>query len=152
MAVKLGRPARPVQPLNSNRARNLRRSRRLEALAHTPARTRMHMQRTAQLQSVGLKTRILLAEDHSDSRDALRALLEAFGFDVLEAVDGRQAVDLALAERPGLILMDVMMPEMDGFEAIRKLRESARTRGTPIIVVTATDQEDEAMAAGADAY
>jgi len=112
----------------------------------------MHMQRTSQLQSVGLKTRILLAEDHSDSRDALRTLLESFGFEVLEAINGRQAVDVALAERPGMILMDVMMPEMDGFEAIRKLRQSARTRTTPIIVVTATDQEDEALSAGANAY
>ena len=112
----------------------------------------MHMQRTSQLQSVGLKTRILLAEDHSDSRDALRTLLESFGFEVLEAINGRQAVDVALAERPGLILMDVMMPEMDGFEAIRKLRQSARTRTTPIIVVTATDQEDEALSAGVNAY
>ncbi|MGH7463045.1 MAG: response regulator [Longimicrobiales bacterium] len=110
------------------------------------------MQRTSQLQTVGLKTRILLAEDHSDSRDALRALLEAFGFEVLEAINGRQAVDVALAERPGLILMDVMMPEMDGFEAIGKLRQSARTRATPIIVVTATDKEEEALAAGANAF
>ncbi len=110
------------------------------------------MQRNAQLHSVGVRTRILLAEDHPDSRDALRALLEAFGFDVLEAVNGRQAVEVALKERPSLILMDVMMPEMDGYEAIRALRQAARTRTTPIIAVTATDGEDEALQAGANDY
>jgi CheY-like chemotaxis protein len=96
---------------------------------------------------------ILVAEDHLDSRDALRALLEAFGYDVIEAVNGRQAVNLALELRPDLILMDIMMPELDGFEATRALRRDSRTRTTPIIAVTAMEGAQQlAMQAGASDY
>lgn len=82
---------------------------------------------------------ILLAEDHFDSREALRALLEAHGYEVIEAVNGREAVDRAQAEQPDLILMDIMMPEIDGFEATRMLRRSEAMNGVPIIAVTAMD-------------
>jgi CheY-like chemotaxis protein len=82
---------------------------------------------------------ILVAEDHLDSRDAMRALLEAFGYTVLEAVNGRQAVDIAKRERPDLILMDIMMPELDGFEATRQIRGFPATRHIPIITLTAMD-------------
>jgi CheY-like chemotaxis protein len=96
---------------------------------------------------------ILVAEDHLDSRDALRALLEAFGYRVLVAVDGRQAVDLAVAEQPDLVLMDIMMPEMDGFEATRALRGDARTANMPIIAVTAMEGAQQlALQAGADDF
>jgi two-component system, cell cycle response regulator DivK len=96
---------------------------------------------------------ILVAEDHLDSRDALRALLEAFGYHVLEAVNGRQAVDVALAQRPDLILMDIMMPELDGFEATRELRRHNATRATPIIAVTAMEGAHQlAIQAGANDY
>ncbi len=82
---------------------------------------------------------ILIAEDHHDSRDALRTLLEAVGYRAVVATNGREAVDLALVEVPDLILMDVMMPEMDGLEATRVLRQHAATRLTPIIAVTAME-------------
>jgi CheY-like chemotaxis protein len=96
---------------------------------------------------------ILIAEDHLDSRDAMRALLEAFGFRVLVAVNGREAVNTALAETPDLILMDIMMPELDGFEATRELRQHASTRGTPIIAVTAMEGAHQlAIQAGANDY
>jgi two-component system, cell cycle response regulator DivK len=96
---------------------------------------------------------ILVAEDHLDSRDALRALLEAFGYQVLEAVNGRQAIDIALEFRPDLILMDIMMPELDGFEATRELRRHAETSGTPIIAVTAMEGAHQlAMQAGASDF
>ena len=75
---------------------------------------------------------ILVAEDHLDSRDALRALLEAFGYRVIEAVNGREAIQLALELRPDLILMDIMMPELDGFEATRELRRHGEMSSTPI--------------------
>lgn len=101
----------------------------------------------------GTGTRILIAEDHFDSREALRMLLAAFGFDVVEAINGREAVERALEAPPHLILMDVMMPEMDGFEAIRVLREKDETREIPIIAVTALDGAQEiALNAGADDY
>src|SRR5512133_12428 len=96
---------------------------------------------------------ILVAEDHLDSRDALRALLEAFGYTILLAVNGRQAVDVALAASPDLILMDIMMPELDGFEATRELRQHERTAKTPIIAVTAMEGAHQlALLAGANDY
>lgn len=96
---------------------------------------------------------ILVAEDHLDSRDALRALLEAFGYQVVVAVNGRQAVDLALESGPDLILMDIMMPELDGFEATRELRRHERTAQTPIIAVTAMEGAHQlALQAGANDY
>ena len=96
---------------------------------------------------------ILIAEDHLDSRDALRALLEAFGYHVLEAANGRQAVEIALMHDPDLILMDIMMPELDGFEATRQLRRHQATHSTPIIAVTAMEGAHLlAMQAGANDY
>lgn len=97
--------------------------------------------------------RILIAEDHLDSREALRILLEAFGFRVETAVHGRDALDLALAAPPDLILMDVMMPEVDGLEVIRRLRQDERTRAVPVIAVTAMDGAQRlAIQAGADDF
>jgi CheY-like chemotaxis protein len=96
---------------------------------------------------------ILVAEDHLDSRDALRALLEAVGYHVLEAVNGRQAIDVALACDPDLILMDIMMPELDGFEATRELRRHELTSDTPIIAVTAMEGAQQlAIQAGANDF
>jgi CheY-like chemotaxis protein len=96
---------------------------------------------------------ILVAEDHLDSRDAMRALLEAFGFRVLVAGNGREAVETALREGPDLILMDIMMPELDGFEATRQLRLHASMQRTPIIAVTAMEGAQQlALQAGANDY
>lgn len=95
--------------------------------------------------------RILIAEDHLDSREALRILLEAAGYDVAVAVDGRDAVEAAKSDRPDLILMDIMMPEFDGLQAIRELRSREDTRSIPIIAVTAMDSAQRvSMEAGAD--
>jgi CheY-like chemotaxis protein len=102
---------------------------------------------------VNAASTILVAEDHLDSRDALRALLEAFGYRVLVAVDGRQAVQMAVTEQPDLVLMDIMMPEMDGFEATRAIRGDARTASMPIIAVTAMEGAQQlALQAGADDF
>ena len=99
------------------------------------------------------KSRILIAEDHPDSREALRELLEAFGFEVLEAMNGEDAVRAALEQKPRLILMDVMMPEKDGFQAIREIRQIPELASTPIIAVTAMDGARElALTAGANDY
>ena len=96
---------------------------------------------------------VLVAEDHLDSRDAMRALLEAFGYHVIVAVNGREAVDLAQTHRPSLILMDIMMPELDGFEATRVLRARPEFDGIPIIAVTAMEGAQQlAMQAGANDY
>jgi two-component system cell cycle response regulator DivK len=80
---------------------------------------------------------ILIAEDNPDSRDALRSLLEAYGFHVLEAENGQEAVKKALRFRPDLVLMDIMMPVMDGLNATRILRSSPEFRQVPIIALTA---------------
>jgi len=94
---------------------------------------------------------ILVAEDHFDSRHALRTLLEAVGYRALEATNGREAVERAIAEHPDLILMDIMMPEFDGLQAIRELRSREETRSIPIIAVTAMDSAQRvSMEAGAD--
>jgi CheY-like chemotaxis protein len=93
---------------------------------------------------------ILIAEDHMDSREALGALLEAFGFRVVPATNGAEAVSLARQDPPDLILMDIMMPEMDGFEATRRIRGFPETRDIPIITLTAMDNA-RAMALDAGA-
>ena len=96
---------------------------------------------------------ILIAEDHVDSREALSALLEAFGFHVVPAVNGREAVELARESLPDLILMDIMMPELDGFEATRRIRGFPGTRHIPIITLTAMDgARSLALDAGANDF
>ncbi|HEX6940446.1 MAG TPA: response regulator [Longimicrobiales bacterium] len=95
--------------------------------------------------------RILVAEDHHDSREALRILLESAGYHVAVAMDGRAALDQALVDPPDLILLDVMMPELDGLEVTRRLRSSETTQAVPIIAITAMQGAQElALEAGAD--
>lgn len=92
---------------------------------------------------------VLIAEDHEDSRDALRVLLEAVGYRVALAANGREAVEAACAVHPDLILMDMMMPEVDGFEATRALRRTAEFRQVPILAVTAmAGSRERALEAG----
>jgi CheY-like chemotaxis protein/anti-sigma regulatory factor (Ser/Thr protein kinase) len=79
---------------------------------------------------------ILVAEDHEPSRRALARVLRGLGYTVFEAGDGREAVELAQAERPFVVLMDVNMPGMDGIEAVRALRSDPATRDLPIFALT----------------
>jgi CheY-like chemotaxis protein len=96
---------------------------------------------------------ILVAEDHPDSRDALCALLEAYGYRVAVAENGRQAVEQAVAVHPDLILMDIMMPGLDGLQATRILRSRKGFESTPIIALTAMEGARERVReAGCDAY
>lgn len=81
--------------------------------------------------------KILLVDDHEDNRFALMMVLEREGYRALGAENGRVAVELARAELPDLVLMDLAMPVMDGREAMKVLREDARTAGIPIVVLTA---------------
>lgn len=101
----------------------------------------------------GVAPTVLVAEDHLDSRDAMRALLEAFGYHVIVATNGREAVELATSHRPDLVLMDIMMPELDGFEATRELRKRPELDGMPIIAVTAMEGAHQlAIQAGANDF
>jgi two-component system, cell cycle response regulator DivK len=96
---------------------------------------------------------ILIAEDHPDSREALRTLLEVHGYRVICAPDGRRAVEEAIRVGPDLIVMDIMMPEMDGFEATRLLRANKNFRQVPIVALTAMEGAREmVLAAGCDDY
>jgi two-component system cell cycle response regulator DivK len=102
-----------------------------------------------------LRTRILIAEDYDDNRELLRLMLEKAGYCVRETRDGRELIEAARAELPDLILIDLSMPQLDGWGALRELRSDARTRSVPCVAVTAfaadVDRE-RAFAAGFDAY
>jgi diguanylate cyclase (GGDEF)-like protein len=88
---------------------------------------------------LSLGHRILLVEDDVSVRGVLRKQLELEGYVVAEASNGRQALELALSENPDLILLDLMMPEMDGLEFMRRLKSHRDAAGIPIIVLTAKD-------------
>ena len=98
---------------------------------------------------------VLLVEDDEDTRHFMRLELEEHGFIVLEAEDGRRAVDIALQASPDAILMDLTLPLMDGFDATKLIRESEKHKDVPIIAVTGhqeTDFRSGARASGFDAY
>jgi len=82
-------------------------------------------------------TTVLVVEDYDDTRFLLRAMLEMRGYKVVEAADGRQAVEVAAKELPGLILMDLNLPVLDGFEATRQIHAQAPTRDVPVVAVSA---------------
>jgi CheY-like chemotaxis protein len=99
--------------------------------------------------------RILLVEDNAMNLDMLKRRLERRGFEVLVAQDGAEGVRVAVESQPRLVLMDISLPVMDGWEATRQLKAHPRTSGIPILVLTAhalsTDRE-KCFAAGADDY
>jgi DNA-binding response OmpR family regulator len=91
--------------------------------------------------------RILVVDDSPDVRLALATILEDAGYDVVEAEDGDQVFDLAVKESPNLVLLDVMMPRVNGFDALATLKADTRTSPIPVIMVTAKGRpEDMAMA------
>ena len=95
---------------------------------------------------------VLLVDDNEDGRAALRALLEALGYEVLEAADGYEALERARDGKPRLILMDLMMPRMDGLEATRRIREIPALSDVPIVCLSAMEgAESASLEAGCDA-
>ena len=86
--------------------------------------------------------RVLVVDDFDDSRFSLSKLLEIEGYEVIEATDGAQAVEKALADKPDLILMDLSLPVIDGLSATRQIRQSADMKRVPIIALTAHDLID----------
>jgi len=99
--------------------------------------------------------KILLVEDNEDNRDMLSRRLIRNGYDVSLANDGGAGVAQALSEVPDLILMDMSLPVLDGWEATRRVKENPATRAIPIIALTAhamADDREKAIAAGCDDY
>ena len=99
--------------------------------------------------------KILLVEDNEMNRDMLSRRLERRGFSIVMAFDGDQGVRLALSEKPDIILMDMSLPIMDGWEATRQLKGNPATRGIPIIALTAhamSSDEQKAREAGCDDF
>ncbi len=97
----------------------------------------------------------MVVEDNEPSRDALSRRLERRGYRVVLAVDGEQAIALGRSEGPDLILMDLGLPRVDGWEATRRLKADPTTRRIPIIVLSAhamTNDRDKALQAGGDDF
>ncbi len=100
-------------------------------------------------------SKVLLVEDNEMNRDMLSRRLERKGFDVVYAQDGNIAVDLASSEQPALILMDMSLPVMDGWEATRRIKADPGTKNIPIIALTAhamAGDREKAMKAGCEDY
>ena len=102
-----------------------------------------------------MSKRILVVEDHEDNRRIMRDLLTSAGYEMIEAVTGEDGVALAERERPDLILMDIQLPGLDGYEATRRIKANPALRSIPIIAVTSyalSGDEIKAREAGCDAY
>ena len=103
----------------------------------------------------GHKPTVLVVDDNADTRVVVRWQLERWGCRVVEAADGRDAVEKTVEHRPDLVVMDLSMPVADGYEAIRSIRSREEFSRLPIIAVTAFDRavaRDGAQAAGFDHY
>ena len=100
-------------------------------------------------------SKILLVEDNEMNRDMLSRRLKRRGYEILIAVDGAEGVAIATAEKPDLILMDMSLPIMDGWEATKKIKANPKTRSIPTIALTAhamAGDREKALAAGCDDY
>jgi two-component system cell cycle response regulator DivK len=98
---------------------------------------------------------ILVIEDQEDNRQILRDLLSNVGYEMVEAENGEDGISAAMDHRPDLILMDIQLPVIDGYEATRRIKADPSLAGIPIIAVTSyalSGDEDKALAAGCDAY
>src|SRR6187200_1668822 len=102
-----------------------------------------------------MSKRILLVEDTEDNRQIVRDLIAVTEYELIEAADGAAGVATAAAERPDLILMDIQLPVIDGYEAARRIKANPELRHIPIIAVTSyalSGDDAKAKAAGCDGY
>ena len=100
-------------------------------------------------------SKILLVEDNEMNRDMLTRRLERKGFEVVIAIDGKAGIDMASSSNPDIILMDLSLPVIDGWEAARQIKADSATQSIPIIALTAhamAGDEQKALAAGCDDY
>jgi len=102
-----------------------------------------------------MKLKILIVEDNLDLRTILQTIVESLGYSVLLVSNGSEAVDVAAAELPDLIMMDMVMPEMDGLQATRLIRQNPKTSSIPILAVTALGthkNREDILQSGCDDY
>ncbi len=102
-----------------------------------------------------MSKRILVVEDQEDNRKIVRDLVTASGYELVEATTGEEGLELAESERPDLILMDIQLPGLDGYEVTRRIKANPGLRHIPIIVVTSyalSGDDKKAFAAGCDGY
>ena len=102
-----------------------------------------------------MSKRILVVEDQEDNRQIVRDLLSANGYELTDAITGEEGVAFAKRDRPDLILMDIQLPGIDGYEATRRIKADPELRHIPIIVVTSyalSGDDQKAFAAGCDGY
>jgi two-component system cell cycle response regulator DivK len=102
-----------------------------------------------------MSKRILVVEDQEDNRQIIRDLLSATDYEIIEAESGEQALEAVAKQRPDLILMDIQLPSMDGYEATRQIKADPTLRSITIIAVTSyalSGEEQKARAAGCDEY
>ena len=102
-----------------------------------------------------MSKRILVVEDQEDNRQIIRDMLSATDYEIMEAESGEQALEAVAKQRPDLILMDIQLPGMDGYEATRRIKADPALRSIPIIAVTSyalSGEEQKARAAGCDEY
>jgi len=99
--------------------------------------------------------KILVVEDNADNMYLVKFILEEEGFEVIEALDGAEGVELAVKEEPDLILMDIQLPVIDGYEATKKIKSMEKTKDIPVIVFTSyamKGDREKAFDAGCDGY
>jgi two-component system, cell cycle response regulator DivK len=102
-----------------------------------------------------MSKRILVVEDQEDNRQIIRDMLSATDYEIVEAESGEQALEAVAKQRPDLILMDIQLPGMDGYETTRRIKADPALRSITIIAVTSyalSGEEQKAQAAGCDAY
>jgi len=107
------------------------------------------------MMSDSAKMRVLLAEDHPATIEVVQKELEVLGYEVTVAEDGVEAVEKATAEPPDLIVMDMLMPKMDGFQAASQLRQNPKTKDIPILAATALARpgdREKCLQSGCDDY
>ena len=125
---------------------------------HGPLNSTMESGPGTEQERVGSKAEgatVLLVEDTEDNRQMMRKLLEISGYQVVEAINGKEAVEAATRVRPQIILMDLSLPFIDGLAATRRIRSLPGMSKVPIVAVSAHDSADfhhEALEAGCDAY
>jgi len=104
---------------------------------------------------IGLQKKILIVDDNRDSRELVVKVLKNKGYRIIEAIDGEDALEKAMAEKPDIILMDISIPKINGYEVTRRLKSQADFKDTPVIALTAhamKGDREKALEAGCDGY